>query len=193
MKRVNADSDGKQLARILAQRDNQYPKEQLSQAEFWDDPLLLRDGAFTTFAEISAFGHRTQIESSRVAMQVWCGWLDSDVCQGALSRYLTFKNPQQIIIGPFSHNLDFNADPFLTSAQHSPPEPTVEQQNRMMADFFDRLLRPEVSSPVDSGIRYYTMGESQWHETKVWPPQGFDRASHLYFGPTLRPAVQARN
>ena len=79
-------------------------------------------------------------------MQVWCGWLDSDVCEGALARYLTFKNPQQVIIGPFSHGLDFNADPFLTPAQHSPPEPTVEQQNRMMADFFDRLLRSDVSS-----------------------------------------------
>ena len=123
VKRVDADSDGKQLAQIVAQRHNQYPKELLSQAEFWDDPLPLRDGASTTFADISAFGHRTQVESSQVAMQVWCGWLDSDVCQGALSRYLTFKNPQQVIIGPFSHNLDFNDDPFLTQAHHSPSEP----------------------------------------------------------------------
>jgi uncharacterized protein len=51
----------------------------------------------------------------------------------------------------------------------------------MMADFFDGLLRPEVSSPVESGIHYYTMGEGQWHESKVWPPQGFDHASQLYF------------
>jgi putative CocE/NonD family hydrolase len=180
-KRVDADSDGKQLAQMLAQRNNRYPTELLSQAEFRDDPLPLLGGSFTTFSEISAFGHRTQIESSQVAMQVWCGWLDSDVCAGALARYLTFKNPQQVIIGPFSHGLDFNVDPFLTPAQHSPPEPTVEQQNRMMADFLDRLLRPDVSSPIESGIRYYTMGEGQWHDTKVWPPHGFDRATRLYF------------
>jgi putative CocE/NonD family hydrolase len=181
VKRVDADSDGKQLAQILAQRHNRYPTEQLSHAEFRDDPLPLLSGSSTTFADLSAFGHRTQIESSRVAMQVWCGWLDSDICEGALARYLTFKNPQQLIMGPFSHGLDFNADPFLTPAQHSPPEPTVEQQNRMMADFFDRLLRPDVSSPIASGIRYYTMGEGQWHDTKVWPPLGFERASRLYF------------
>jgi len=181
VKRVDADSHGKQLAQILAQRHNQYPTEQLPQIEFRDDPIPLRDGGPTTFAELSVFGHRAQIESSNAAMQVWCGWLDSDVCEGALSRYLTFKNPQQVIIGPFSHNLDFNADPFLTYAQHSPPEPTVEQQYRMMADFFDSLLRSETAGPVESGIRYYTMGESQWHETKVWPPEGFDRASRLYF------------
>ena len=181
VKRVDADSDGKQLVQILAQRHNLYPTEQLSPAEFRDDPLPLRDGSFTTFSELSVSGHRAQIESSQVPIQAWCGWLDADVCEGALSRYLTFANPQQVIIGPFSHGLDFNADPFLTPAQHSPPQPAVEQQNRMMADFFDRLLRPEVSTSIESGIRYYTMGEGLWHETKVWPPQGFDRASRLYF------------
>lgn len=181
VKRVDADSDGKQLAQMLDQRNNRYPTELLSQAEFRDDPLPLLGGSSTSLSEISAFGHRTQIEASQVAMQVWCGWLDSDVCEGALARYLTFKNPQEVIIGPFSHGLDFNADPFLTPPQHSPPEPTVEQQNRMMADFFDRLLRPDVSSPIESGIRYYTMGEGQWHDTKVWPPQGLDRATRLYF------------
>jgi putative CocE/NonD family hydrolase len=181
VKRVDADSDGKQLAQVLAKRHNRYPTEQLSQAEFRDDPLPLRGGSSTTFAELSAFGHREQIESSQVAMQVWCGWLDADVCEGALSRYLTFKNRQQIIIGPFSHNTDFNDDPFLTPAQHSPSEPTVEHQNRMMADFFDRFLRSDVSRPVEAGIHYYTMGEGQWHDTKVWPPPGFEHAIRLYF------------
>jgi putative CocE/NonD family hydrolase len=181
VKRVDADSDGRQLAQMLAQRHNQYPTEQLAKAEFQDDPLPLRDGSSTTLAEMSVFGYRTQIESSQVAIQVWCGWMDADVCEGALSRYLTFKNPQQVIIGPFSHGLEFNADPFLTPSQHSPPEPAVEQQYRMMADFFDGLLRPEVSSPIESGIRYYTMGEGQWHQTKVWPPQGFDSTTRLYF------------
>jgi putative CocE/NonD family hydrolase len=181
VKRVDTDSDAKQLAQMLAQRNNQYPMELLSQAEFRDDPLPLRNGSSITFADISSFGHRTQIESSQVSIQAWCGWLDADICEGALSRYLTFKNPQQLIMGPFSHGLDFNADPFLTPAQHSPPEPTVEQQKRIMADFFDRLLRPEVSTSIESGIRYYTMGEGQWHDTKVWPPRGFDRASRLYF------------
>lgn len=180
VKRVDADSDGRQLAQILAQRHNQYPAGQLQQIESQDDPIPLRDGATTNFAELSVFGHRAQIESSHAAMQVWCGWLDADVCEGALSRYLTFKNPQQVIIGPFSHNTDFNDDPFLTPAQHFPPEPTVDQQHRMMADFFDSLLRSDTASPVESIIRYFTMGEGQWHETRIWPPSGFERASRLY-------------
>jgi putative CocE/NonD family hydrolase len=57
VKRVDADSDGKQLAQILAQRHNRYPTEQLSQAEFRDDPLPLLGGSSTTFSEISAFRH----------------------------------------------------------------------------------------------------------------------------------------
>jgi putative CocE/NonD family hydrolase len=181
IKRVDADSDGKQLAQILAQRHNRYPTEQLQRIEFRDDAIPLREGAPTTLAELSVSGHRAQIESSDAAMQVWCSWLDADVCEGALSRYFTFKNPQQLIIGPFSHNTDFNDDPFLTPAQHSPAEPTVEHQYRMMAEFFDSLLRSEASAPVESGIHYFTMGEGQWHDTKVWPPQGFDGANRLYF------------
>jgi uncharacterized protein len=181
VKRADADSDGKQLAQILNQRNNEYPADQLSQSEFRDDHLPLREGSSTTFAEISAFGHRAQIESSHAAMQVWCGWLDADVCAGALSRYYAFNNPQQLIIGPFSHGLDFNADPFLAPSQHTPSEPTTEQQYRILADFFDPLLRPEASNQVESGIRYYTMGEGQWHDTKVWPPQGFGSTTRLYF------------
>ena len=106
------------------------------------------------------FGHRAEIESSHAAMQVWCSWLDADVCEGALSRYLTFKNPQQLIIGPFSHDTDFNDDPFLTPAQHSPSEPTVEQQNRMMADFFSTAsfvltfqLRSSPASTITHWVR----------------------------------------
>jgi uncharacterized protein len=181
VKRVDADSDGKHLAQMLAQRHNEYPAEQLSQTEFRDDRILLRNGQEAAFAEMSPFGHRSQIESSHVAIQAWCGWLDATVCEGALSRYLTFNNPQQLIIGPFTHNLDFNADPFLARDPHSPSEPAAEEQNRTMADFFDRLLRPEASGLANSSIHYYTMGEHRWHDTKVWPPPGFDSTTRLYF------------
>jgi uncharacterized protein len=181
VKRVDEDGDGKQLAAILAQRHNGYPVELLSQSEFSGDRIPLRDGSSVTLGEMSAFGHRREIESSHVAMQVWCGWLDTIVCEGALSRYLTFKNPQQVIIGAFSHELTFNSDPFLTSDKRSSPDPTGAEQNRMMADFFDRFLRSDVTQPIESGIRYYTMGEHQWHETKVWPPPGFESRSRLYF------------
>jgi hypothetical protein len=189
VKRVDGDRDGQQLAAMIAQRRNRYPDELLSKAEFQGDPIPLPDGSSFTFSEISPVGHRTEIEQSRVAMQIWCGWMDGTACQGALSRYLTFKNPQQVIIGAFTHGLTSSTDPFLAADQRSSPDPTVEEQHRMMADFFDRLLRPEVPEPIESGIRYYTMGERQWHETKVWPPAGFENRSRFYLAPdhALRP------
>jgi X-Pro dipeptidyl-peptidase C-terminal non-catalytic domain len=98
------------------------------------------------------------------------------------ARRHDFPRPQPVAPAvPFHFGRPRNPFHRCATAQHSPPEPAVEQQNRMMADFFDRLLRPEVSTSIESGIRYYTMGEGQWHETKVWPPPGFDRASRLYF------------
>jgi hypothetical protein len=180
VKRVDGDRDGKVLAAILVQRHNGYPVELLSRSEFRDDRMLLRDGSSTSFAEMSPFGHRQAIEPSHVAIQVWCGWLDATVCEGALSRYLTFKNPQQVIMGAFSHDLTSKTDPFATADQRSSPDPTVAEQNRMMADFFERLLRSEVPEPVEYGIRYYTMGEGRWHETKDWPPPGFESRSRFY-------------
>jgi len=180
VKRVDEDRYGKQLTAILANRHNRYPLELLSHSEFRDDPLALRDGSSATLAETSAFSYRPEIESSRAAMQVWCGWLDATVCEGALSRYLTFKNPQQLIMGSFSHELTLETDPFRAADQHSHPDPAIAEQYRMMADFFDRVLRPQVAEPIESSIRYETMGEQKWHDTKVWPPPGFESQTRLY-------------
>jgi putative CocE/NonD family hydrolase len=51
----------------------------------------------------------------------------------------------------------------------------------MEADFFDWVLRPDTPQGVESSIQYYTMGEGQWHMTKIWPPAGLT-AERLYFG-----------
>lgn len=48
----------------------------------------------------------------------------------------------------------------------------------MEADFFDRALRSDTA--IESSIHYYTMGEGQWHTTKMWPPAGLS-AENLYF------------
>jgi putative CocE/NonD family hydrolase len=180
VKRVDDDHDGKQLAAMLVQRHNKYPNELLSQTEFRDDLISMPDGSSYTLSEISPAGHRAEIEQSHVAMQIWCGWADGTSCEGALSRYLTFKNPQQVIMGSFSHTLEFNIDPFETKNRRSLPQPSVQEQNRMMADFFDPLLRGD-AEPGENRIRYFTMGARQWRETQIWPPPGFDSRTKFYF------------
>jgi uncharacterized protein len=170
VKPVDSDADGRQLNQILSERRNPPLVDSLGLPEFRDDNVQTPKGPIN-LAQITPFGLRAQIESSRVPMLVWCGWLDAGTCDGALSRYRNFRNVQQVVIGAFSHGGEFNVDPFLPLDRHSPPDPPMEEQYRMQAQFFEHFLRADHPEPLISSIRYYTMGEGKWHTTSVWPPQ----------------------
>jgi putative CocE/NonD family hydrolase len=181
VKRVDSDLDGKHLRELLADRHNLNVAEGMGRIEFRDDPLGKPGAASLQLADVNPYGLRRNLESSGAAMQVWCGWLDAGTCEGALERYATFSNPQQLIIGPCSHGCRFNVDPFLAANQHTPANPAFEEQWRMRADFFDRYLKKDPPEKIESGIQYYTMGEGQWHSTTVWPPAEFAHSSRRYY------------
>ena len=166
---VDADPHGKHLADLVREHHNLNVAKGVGTAEFRDDVLTTPEGKFR-FQDISPYGLRKQIEASGVPMMVWCGWLDADPCEGALIRYRTFSNPQVVVIGPLSHGGGFNVDPFASS--HRPPVPPKDEQFRMEADFFERVLAKVPAETIQSSIQYYTMGEAAWHTTKVWPPEG---------------------
>jgi uncharacterized protein len=170
---VDADAGGKHLADLVRQHNNVNVAQSVAKIQFRDDQI----GDFN-LAEISPSGLRAPIEASKVPMMVWSGWLDGGGGEDALTRYKNFSNPQVVVIGPLSHGGGFNVDPFASS--HTPPVPSTEEQLKMEADFFDRVLRNDEPETIDSSIQYYTMGEGQWHTTKVWPPQGFS-IERLYF------------
>jgi putative CocE/NonD family hydrolase len=170
VKPVDSDPDGRQLAKILSERGNPPLTHSLGVPEFRDDDVQTPKGPIN-LSQITPFGLRAQIESSRVPMMVWCGWLDAGTCDGALSRYRNFTNVQQVVIGAFSHGGEFNVDPFLPLDKHSSPNPPMDEQYRIQAQFFELVLRADHPEPLTSGIRYYTMGEGKWHTTSVWPPQ----------------------
>jgi uncharacterized protein len=170
---VDGDAWGKHLKKLLGQHHNVNVAEGVRKIEFADDLI----GAFH-LADISPSGLRARIEASKVPMMVWAGWFDGGGGKDALTRYQNFSNPQVVIIGPLSHGGGFNVDPF--AAKHSPPEPTIEEQLRMEADFFDRTLRSDAPEPIESSIQYYTMGAARWHTTRVWPPAGI-AVERLYF------------
>jgi uncharacterized protein len=174
---VDGDAHRKQLKQMLAQHKNAPYIDDLEKLEFYDDTLTTEEGKFR-LADISPSEQRAKIEASNVPMMVWEGWLDGSDADGTLIRYKTFSNPQVAVIGPLSHGGGFNVDPFVT--KHKPPEPTSEQQFKLEADFFDRVLRDGVPDPIESSVRYYTMGEGRWHTTKTWPPEGFS-SERLYF------------
>ena len=174
---VDTDSHGTHLAAFLAGRHNVNIGEAVRHLEFRDDRITTSDGS-VGIPEVSPYGLRSQIEASHVPMMVWCGWFDGDGCEGTISRYRTFTNPQVVIMGPLSHGGSFNIDPF--ALKHLPPAPTADEQLRMQADFFDRVLR--AGDSVVSSIQYYTMGEGRWHTTTTWPPSGLS-SERLYLGP----------
>lgn len=178
VRRVDADPRGLHLRELVKQHHNQNVAASIGKTEFRDDLIATAEGEFRG-PDIAPYGLRTQIEASRIPMMVWCGWLDASTCDGTLIRYRTFSNPQLVVIGPLSHGGSFNVDPFVT--EHAQPTPSSEEQFKMQADFFDRVLRNDTPENIESSIQYYTMGEGRWHTTKTWPPTGIS-AERIYFG-----------
>jgi putative CocE/NonD family hydrolase len=194
VKAVDADTGRRHLAALVGQHRTLDIAGSVGKAEFRDDALNAEGREFR-FADISPYGMQRRIEDSKVPMMVWCGWMDAETCEGALIRYGTFSNPQEVVIGPLSHGGAFDADPF--AASHLPPVPSAPQQYQMEADFFDRFLRRATAGAgaamaatatrdgMESSIRFYTMGEAPeraWHTTRAWPPQGM-QTERLYFAP----------
>jgi putative CocE/NonD family hydrolase len=174
---VDADPHGKHLAELVKGHHNVNVAQSVGRIEFRDDVMVTPEGKFG-FKDISPYGLRQPIEASGVPMMVWCGWLDANPCEGALIRYRMFSNPQVVVIGPLSHGGSFNVDPFAPS--HQPPMPPRDEQFKMEADFFERVLGKELPEKIESSIQYYTMGEGAWHTTKVWPPEGLT-VQRFYF------------
>ena len=133
-----------------------------------------------TLGDVSPYGLRTAIEDSEVPMYVWVSWLDSASVEGTLGRYLTFSNPQKLIIGPWSHSGNHHADPFLSP--DTPTDPSPGEQFQMLVAFFDAHLKDDAAAAPGQGITYYTLGEGAWKTTETWPPAGFS-PQRWYFGP----------
>jgi hypothetical protein len=153
VKPVDADTRGEHLAELIAQRHNEYPDRAQRNLEFRDDKFNTPRGNMRV-DELSAYGHRKEIENSGVVMQVWCGWLDSQLCENSLQRFKTFHNPQEVIITPPSHGGFYNIDPFAST--HVPPVPSMDEQDGQLADFFHtlRMCGVESVSDLDAQIEH---------------------------------------
>ncbi len=166
IKPVDEDVDREQLQHALESRKNYDVYDVISRMRFRNDLFPSGD----SFSDISPYGRRVAIESSNVAMHVVVGWLDAGTVNGALSRYLTFSNPQELVIGPFSHGGDFDTDPY--SHKEKTISPSLEEQYSSYLKFFDRHLKGNASPGTDASvIKYYVNGKGVWKETKVWPPE----------------------
>lgn len=85
------------------------------------------------------------------------------------------RKHQQLILGPWDHgtigkahvgDIDFGPD-----AEMDATGTTLE--------WFDRYLKrePKVAANPLVPVRYFVMGENQWHDAETWPPAGYKETS----------------
>ncbi len=172
VKPVDADTDRALLAAAVSEHAaNTPPYEAALEYEYRDDPFG-PNGETDVGYKRSPCAYLPQIEASGVAMLIRVGWLDAATVNGALGRYNSIGNPQQVVIGPWDHGARNNADPFMPA--DAPVEHTQEEHNAQLLEFFDAFLTENGSREIDAGITYYTLGAGEWKTTDVWPPEGFE-------------------
>ncbi|MBX7256644.1 MAG: CocE/NonD family hydrolase [Candidatus Hydrogenedentes bacterium] len=178
VKRVDEDPEGVQLAAAIKERSaNVDIYEAGRKLEFRDDPFGATGVAFDA---LSPCGLRSAIEGSNTPMYVSASWLDAGTARGALSRFATFKNPQIVVIGPWSHGGKTDVDPF--KPVDAAIQPGKEQRLAEYLAFFDAYLKDNASGAAMHEVRYYTMGEGKWKKTPAWPLPS-TRMERWYFAP----------
>jgi uncharacterized protein len=116
----------------------------------------------------AAFG--SAIASSGVPTLVRAGWLDGAFAAGALVRFVTQANHQQVEIGPWGHGGGSFADPLRPcgAAEHDPLSPA--SQDRRLVDFFARYLEQNGKPEGPSSLTFATLGTGAWQTVTSWPP-----------------------
>ncbi|MBI9050681.1 MAG: CocE/NonD family hydrolase [Anaerolineaceae bacterium] len=181
---VDEDKSGKLLEQAISEHNNPNIAESMKKIEYRDDEF---GQSGLTYADASPYSLQDSINQNAVPMQVWVSWLDAATMDGALSRYLTFSNPQQVIIGPWNHGGSASIDPFnfehievVDVATKLVDREIVKPQMAQVLDFFDCYLKDESCPETESQITYYTLNSGEWQTTSIWPPKGFE-TKRLYF------------
>lgn len=178
VKPVDGHEGRRLLAAALKDHERNTPvADGFAQIEFRDD---VYGSSGLTSAAVSGYGRRSEIEASNALFHVRTGWLDAATTDGALSRFRTFANPQQLVIGPYSHGGRTDSNPFAETDR--PVSPPVPEQWKEVARFFTEALSAEGTAVMEKSIRYYTMGADIWRESSVWPPEGLSDIT-WHFGP----------
>lgn len=120
-----------------------------------------------TLDELSVHSYTASIEKSNVSINNWGGWFDASTADAVIKTFLTLKNYQRAVIGPWNHGASQNASPYQTDASQR------VMQNFEYLRFFDHYLKG-----VDTGLDkekllfYFTVGEGRWKVTDRWPVAG---------------------
>jgi len=134
-----------------------------------------------TMGDISPYSYKAEQEANQVPSFFTVGWQDAGTVDGAISRYLTFDTPQHLVIAAVNHGGNSGTDAYLP--EDAPDPYSGDQQMQELIEFFDSHLKAD--QPLPRQIRYYTMGESRWKSTELWPPAGIELQPYWFAGDEL--------
>ena len=141
----------------------------LGVAPFSDDRLPGLDWQATTPAAA-----RQAIEATGVPMLVRAGWLDAAFAAGALRRFATFSNHQEVEIGPWGHGGGTFADTLRPDGTLASDLLRSEGQDRRLVEFFTRYVERAETPDGRHSLTFGTLGTNQWQAVGSWPPEGVD-------------------
>lgn len=175
--------EGAELDAAIAEHDSPDPTFIVNSLKFRDSHW--GEVGYSSL-ESQAYGRKAEIEASGVPMYVVSGWFDAATVEGTLARFMSFSNPQTVVIAPFSHGGSHDTDSFRLAGE-APIWSSLEQLIQLEA-FFAAHLKNE-GEPSGRALSYYVMNGG-WKASDVWPPVGFaDRHYYLQEDSSLAPAA----
>src|SRR5579884_1938199 len=141
----------------------------LGPAPFSDDRLPGLDWRATSPAAT-----HPAIEAAGVPMLVRVGWLDAAFAAGALRRFATFSNHQEVEIGPWGHGGGTFADTLRPDGTLAGDLLGSEGQDRRLVEFFSRYVERAETPDGRHSLTFGTLGTDRWQTVGSWPPEGMD-------------------
>jgi uncharacterized protein len=115
---------------------------------------------------------RQAIEATGVPMLVRAGWLDAGFAAGALRRFATFANHQEVEIGPWGHGGGTYADTLRAEGTLAGDRLVPEVQDRRLVEFFARYVERAETPTAERSLTFGVLGTDQSHVVGSWPPEG---------------------
>ena len=170
VRKVDADRNGDLLAEAIEEHAaNPDVARMVRDTEFRDD--ILADGQ--TWADIGPLNWKEAIERAGTPMLVLVSWMDAGTADGALQRFRTFSNPQNVVVMASNHGGSSHASPYTVSGETLPPRPSVQEQFELRRLFFDHHLKGAQNGVSRwPAMRFFNLGEEAFHDTGRWPPAG---------------------
>lgn len=135
--------------------------------------LLFRDDADggVAWRHMSSATWLAELGASGIPYHVRASWMDGGSADGALARFVSLENPQEVYIGATSHGGAFGSDPY--TAADAPTDPPLPEQHARLVAFLARHLATGAAPPErEKRLHYVTLNEGVWRSTSVWPPAG---------------------